>query len=175
MTDTHRQTYIGTYKVCFADKNYFNQECKCGILYPTENSRIVGGESVTRNIYPWVVAIFDGIPLEDGNVNISTLFCGGTLITKNQVLTSARCLYKKDEEGNPENQYPTSNLLVGYGEFDLRSFADSPKDDWLLGVAKVDIHPNFDKSSRDKLYDAAIITLSNDIDSQVVRNEKNNF
>ena len=125
------------------------------------NQRIIGGESVTRNIYPWVVAIFDGTLDENGDVFVGTFFCGGTILTKNQVLTAARCLWKQNVKYEPEN------LFVAFGEYDLRSFTEIQNKEWFIRVLKFDIHPKFNIDNRRKLFDAAILSLQDDIDQQV--------
>ena len=146
--------------------HFLEQACNCGKLYPSENVRIIGGESVTRNTYPWVVALFSGTRDENNNIDIGSDICGGTIITKNHVLTAAICLY--NENGELDD---ASNIFVAYGEFDLRSFTESVDDDWYTEVLKIDLHPKYNSNNREdnRIFNAAILTLRSEIDSQVGR------
>lgn len=155
-----------TYTSIFAWKNSM-QDCKCGILYSEEDKkmlsdrkakksgdkRIIGGESLTKNIYPWVVAIVHGKP-NDGRLTDVNIFCGGTILTKNHVLTSAGCVK------GTENQ--ASEMFVTYGEYDQRMIEDGI--DWTE-VENIDYHPDYDPST--KIFDAAILTLKEEIDPMV--------
>jgi len=59
---------------------------ECGIKPPLSRNaliKIVGGNVVTPNSWPWQVALkYNG-----------QLFCGGTLLDQNWVLTAAHCEY----------------------------------------------------------------------------------
>ncbi|KAL5285029.1 TMPRSS6.2 family protein [Megaselia abdita] len=57
-------------------------QCTCGL--PNKN-RIVGGTAVRSNKYPWTVQLLQG---RNGR-----LFCGGTLIHEQYVLTAAHCIH----------------------------------------------------------------------------------
>ena len=50
-------------------------------------TKIVGGESANAKDFPWLVMLG---PVKNGNVEIYN--CGGSLITKDAVLTAAHCL-----------------------------------------------------------------------------------
>jgi len=58
----------------------------CGIKPPLSRkllTKIVGGTVVTPNSWPWQVALKQS----------GSLFCGGTLLDQNWVLTAAHCRY----------------------------------------------------------------------------------
>lgn len=50
-----------------------------------EENRITGGSEVTPNSIPWQVALMI-------QVGERTVYCGGSLISRNFVLTAAHCL-----------------------------------------------------------------------------------
>ena len=71
----------------------------CGIKPPlsADELKIVGGTVVTPNSWPWQVALkYNG-----------QLFCGGTLLDQNWVLTAAHC------------EYNTQTAIVVLGEHNL--------------------------------------------------------
>ncbi|XP_050337859.1 transmembrane protease serine 2 isoform X2 [Bactrocera neohumeralis] len=64
------------------DINIKTCECDCG--YSNEEIRIVGGRPTGINQYPWMARI-----VYDGKFH-----CGGSLLTKEYVLTAAHCVKK---------------------------------------------------------------------------------
>lgn len=62
----------------------------CGISkYMSGDIRIVGGETVDRDEFPWMAAIFFTIK----NTPTHNYLCGGTIITNYHILTAAHCVY----------------------------------------------------------------------------------
>jgi secreted trypsin-like serine protease len=54
-----------------------------------EQLRILGGTEASRNEYPYQVGI---ISSDSTNPNEENGFCGGSLISKNAVITAAHCV-----------------------------------------------------------------------------------
>ncbi|KAJ2820924.1 hypothetical protein FBU31_005069 [Coemansia sp. 'formosensis'] len=70
--------------------------------------RILGGNTVTSNMFPFIVHLF-----KDGNP-----YCGGTLISKDWVITAAHCVADKDTSGSGAGAFVVSDpssFKVGYG------------------------------------------------------------
>lgn len=75
-----------------------------------KHSRIVGGEIASNRDWPWQV----GLQAE----NDDFIFCGGSLIDREWVITAAHCIYRN----NPSRQRcvaPNPGLRVILGEFDV--------------------------------------------------------
>ena len=101
---------------------------------------IIGGESVVNpHEFPWVV----GVRTESGK-------CGGTIITKNLVMTAAHCLFNSKKELNKD-------ISVLMGHSDISST--------LLKKERVEsilVHPQHGKK---KYYnDVALLKLSKDLE-----------
>jgi trypsin len=100
--------------------------------------RIVGGTVAADRAYPWIVALVD---------NTGDQFCGGTLISKNKVLTAAHCSFSGDSH-TPD---PVSTVRVRVGTNQRGSGGQ------VFRVASQAIHPKYNHTTLD--YDVAIWTL----------------
>ncbi|XP_064086388.1 mucin-5AC-like isoform X2 [Macrobrachium nipponense] len=116
----------------------------CGI---TNRDRIVNGQSATANEYPW--QSFLEVKWSDGKNQL----CGGSLITKQWILTAGHCVLRKDGSGNlwkPEVKVTlgmhTRTTPLANGGFQVTATA-------------VEIHPqnNF-------AYDLALIKLPQEVE-----------
>ena len=76
--------------------------CKCGVARGSNSrktrGRIVGGEDAKKNEFPWQVAL-------SMSSSAGSLFCGGSLLSSNTVLTAAHCI-------NAGQEFKISNKLV---------------------------------------------------------------
>src|SRR5215210_4024264 len=104
---------------------------------------IVGGTAVPNGKYPFVAALLDKRRPGD---TFDELFCGGTLIVKNTVLTAAHCLVNP----NPDK------LQVVIGRTAL-----SQNRGQLRSVSRRFIHPRYNRNG----YDAAVLKLSRPVKS----------
>lgn len=109
------------------------------LLQQKETNKIWGGEMVAQSSYPWMAALLT----EDTHGN-RYLFCGGTLISKNKILTAAHC-----------NTYPQGYVKVLLGGVDI----NSPEAE-LIPIKSFKTHPQY--TSAEKGYDVAVITLARD-------------
>ncbi|XP_054934371.1 chymotrypsinogen A-like [Dermacentor andersoni] len=114
---------------------------ECGELEPT--GRIYNGDPVTKENIPWMVAVFS----KDRSAKGSGL-CGGSIITRNVILTAAHCVVRK-------GRY-VEKVAVMYN-FTL--------DGKFTGVRahKIIAHPRFVK--RDEIvHDVALVKLPVDLE-----------
>jgi secreted trypsin-like serine protease len=100
---------------------------------------IIGGESVLNpHEFPWVV----GVRTESGK-------CGGTIITKNLIMTAAHCLFNSKKEFNK-----AISVLMGHSDISSTLIKKER-------VQSVLVHPQQRKT---KYYnDVALLRLSKDL------------
>ena len=106
--------------------------------YASVSPMIVGGTAVPNGKYPFMAALLDKRRSGDA---FDELFCGGTLIDKDSVLTAAHCLV------NPK----PDKLQVVVG----RTALDQNRGQ-LRSVSRRFIHPRYNGNG----YDAAVLKLS---------------
>ncbi|CAG2171781.1 unnamed protein product [Oppiella nova] len=111
----------------------------------SDSGRIVGGWEAKHGTYPWMV----GIKLKGS----SRMFCGGTLIAGQYVLTAAHC-FRKDRKWT-EN---AGDIAVRVGAQDLRANESEARDH---GVVSIRIPRNYIEVS--KGYDIAVLKLRNKV------------
>ena len=66
------------------------RQCQCG--RPNRGSKIVGGENVERNEYPWQVRLAIS--------GCGEACCGGSVLTRDKILTAAHCTVRSLFSGN---------------------------------------------------------------------------
>lgn len=102
--------------------------------------RIVGGSPATERAYPWLVALED---------STGDQFCGGTLISKNKILTAAHCSFS----GTNRFQDPVRYLRVRVGS-DKRGSGGQ-----VFNVTSHVVHPKYNPIALNYDYDVAIWTI----------------
>jgi trypsin len=111
--------------------------CKCGIA--NRVNKIVGGVATEENEYPWQI----GLVSSRG----STPYCGGSIISKKEILTAAHCT-----QGTS-----AGNIYILVGEHDV-SKADGERKMRVCSKAE---HPSYNSRTVD--YDYAVLTLCDEI------------
>jgi len=106
--------------------------------------RIVGGQETEKNEYPWQIGIYKGYG--------SHVRCGGSIISKREILTAAHCVINK------RGRIPVEELRVKVGDHN-RMEADG---EIVFEVSSYTAHESYRYTSAD--YDFAILTLSRDIE-----------
>ncbi|XP_039482531.1 CLIP domain-containing serine protease B15 [Drosophila santomea] len=112
----------------------------CGTAkHPSRVRRVVGGEDANRFANPWMVLVLG---------QFGDFICGGSLITRLFVLTSASCLM------SPPKQ-------VVLGEYNRNcTTADCISSRQVIDVDSRFIHDEFNMTSVDKKYDIGLIRLA---------------
>ncbi|KAF2896948.1 hypothetical protein ILUMI_09228 [Ignelater luminosus] len=120
----------------------------CGIH--ASNERIVNGEYTAYDEFPWMVAIvYKNKQNEEASVE-----CGGSLINKRFVLTSARCCLS----------YEFKPIEVRLGEWNLTSDPDCSECDpvQVVKISKIIVHGNYSSLNRNN--DIALLRLEEDVE-----------
>ena len=122
------------------------QGCTCGVAN-VPNNRIVGGSEAGQHQYPWMIRLVAGG------------YCGGTLISKQHVLTAAHCVVSGGKIR------PLSIFSVDLGEHDYSNTSAT-----RVSISEIIPHPKYmidddGNSHKDGLshYDIAVLKLSSPI------------
>jgi secreted trypsin-like serine protease len=110
---------------------------------------IVGGTAVPDGNYPFMVALLD--KRKPGGA-FQELFCGGTLIDKDSVLTAAHCFFR-----NRDIFQARIKLVVMLGRTTLDQSRGQLQ---AVPFSHRFIHPRYDGNKRGEIYDAAVLKLS---------------
>ncbi|XP_051746581.1 trypsin-2-like isoform X2 [Ctenopharyngodon idella] len=103
------------------------------------NNKIVGGEDATAGSWPWQVSI--------QSAKYGGHFCGGSLISKDWVLSAAHCF---------QNSLGTIEIYLGrQSQSGLNPYEE------FRTVSQVINHPNYDSASNDN--DIALLQLSSSV------------
>lgn len=113
-----------------------SEERGCGISTKSLK-KIVGGTAADSNEWPWMVALI--------RRSLSTIFCGGVLITDRHVLSAAHCTYK----------YNKYEILVRLGEYNFEKKNETRARD--MSVIEIYQHEDFDENTYDN--DIALLKL----------------
>jgi secreted trypsin-like serine protease len=113
-------------------------------IYASSNIRIVNGSAVADSSSRWNFIVSLQNDGEHG--------CGGTLITKDWVVTAAHCLL---DDNN--NAIPISNLRISTGAYELYSSGMK-----IYKIEKSIIHPNYNPTTNNS--DIALLKLDNSVD-----------
>lgn len=110
--------------------------------------RIVGGRPAQPGAFPWMVALLDATEPDP----FQALFCGGSLIAPEWVLTAAHCFF--DPRGEPDVDVQSLDLLLGTTVLQIGAGQ-------RIRAAQIVIHPNYDpRRGTEGGNDIALVRLS---------------
>lgn len=122
----------------------------CGTV-SVANPLITNGQKTYHGQWPWHVALY-----KTEGINLNYL-CGGSLISKNKIITAAHCLVS-----NPGNKIISYKSLIIYlGKHNLRQYTGETGVQ-TKEVSRMNINPLYNSSNFQG--DIAILTLSSDIE-----------
>ncbi|KAJ1957225.1 hypothetical protein GGI12_005084 [Dipsacomyces acuminosporus] len=112
-------------------------------IVPDINKRIIGGFELSGHDAPFAAKIFFDL----GNGTARN--CGGSIISKNHILTAAHCVYYDEE-----TLFAPEQTIIGYGD-------DNVKRQTKVKAIELTPHPYYTTNTADEIYlnDIAIITV----------------
>ncbi|XP_070504801.1 serine protease gd-like [Chironomus tepperi] len=131
----------------------------CAILnFQSTTSAYVVGEtcgkivdnlgSIGNAVYPWFAVL---------STTNGRQFCGGTVLTKNKILTAASCIHGKDNL----YKFTATDIIVTLGARNLSASIERGR--ITVDVERIDVHPDWNVSSMSFDADMAVLTLTHDV------------
>jgi secreted trypsin-like serine protease len=125
-----------------------------------ENSKVVGGDFADPGEWPWQVAIISTQRLQDAlsdgdqrireQAQYRALFCGGSFISPEWILTAAHCVVDMYDDGSFEAWQPgTIEILVGTNDLLAGE---------RIAVSRIVVHDDYSPLSNDN--DIALVKLA---------------
>lgn len=125
--------------------SFFRSQIECGTPHVINNyvSLVVGGETVKRGAWPWLVAVYL-------NKAVGPSFnCGGNLVSAKTVVTAAHCFRTS------ERTYEASEVILFLGRYNILNWMEAGVK--AAQVEQIVIHSDY--MSKDSSYDADIAVV----------------
>ncbi|KAL1459824.1 hypothetical protein WDU94_011777 [Cyamophila willieti] len=127
---------------------------RCGVIdstvktvqFKSSSTKVVGGEITERGQFPWQVGLYRK-PIDEDDFKI---FCGGSIITQQHILTAAHCF----------QDFEKFSYKAIVGDYD-RTMAEPEEQEFNFDGNEIYSHQNYSKSTHEN--DLAIIKLKGTI------------
>ncbi|GJQ67968.1 hypothetical protein Trydic_g16722 [Trypoxylus dichotomus] len=122
---------------------------ECGTKTVSPTTLVIGGINATENEYPWVVAVYDSNDLQ---------ICGGTIVSKNFVLSAAHCFASYTGSKFNESNYS----IVAGKHYRNKSVTEEGAQE--RKIKSLVLHPEYAGIVQRYRYDIALIQLESPFD-----------
>ncbi|XP_070497608.1 trypsin-5-like [Chironomus tepperi] len=118
----------------------------CG-THKTLRPIIIGGNLTVKGEHPWKAALFKD----------DELFCGGSLVSKKAVVTSAHCIRQK----GGTHEYKADQITVVLGALDILKTHEKGR--VTVGVESIQVHPDWNTDDDNYDGDIALLILDTEV------------
>jgi len=151
--------------VCRLPKNWRMDICQGPKWFNNDqiHHRIINGETVDANVYPWFARAVDKSSGNWGG-------CGGSLVTSEYVLTAAHCVVDSIDDLKRNGGYQVGALCAPYGPSNSKNCGQKVES---FGISEIIPHPNYDDGT--VVNDFALIRLDGESSIIPVKMDEGNI
>ncbi|KAK5970401.1 Trypsin [Trichostrongylus colubriformis] len=149
-----------------SDKENLSLKKSCGVrtLGSSQPFKILGGEAIKPNEYPWMVKL----KIDRNDMGQRAIaYCSGSLISSRHILTAAHCVmsvHKKKMSLNCMPRYKTAHVKPqNVSAYVGTKCAPPERCQRPHQISEIHVHKKFDYCSKNSQHDLAILELKNDV------------